>query len=139
VVTLLIGDVLAYGESADCVRCVYVVRDGSTTFYVGKTTRGGANRLREHCGGGERPRISRLGRVILRNAPESDMWEVDLMSVEDCEPFIRLHYPVLRRRDLDLAEGAMIVELRPHLNYAGNFGGTGATGVLPVGLAVRLC
>lgn len=63
---------------------IYIVRDDDTVFYVGQTKRGIGNRIREHCGAGQRPGKTRMGRLIESNLPLSLGWQVELLTVKDC-------------------------------------------------------
>jgi len=97
-------------------RPVYVIRDGETVFYVGRTSQGISYRVGEHLGlWGRTPGApSEVGRLILENMPESGSWQVDLMTRRDC------HDEYLRDPDASTAERAMIRKLRPCLNRQSN-------------------
>lgn len=117
--TTTVGDVLSGKAKSAKVspHCyIYVVRDGDTVFYVGQTKRGIINRILEHCGGGQIPDFSSLGRLILENAPESHHWQVEMLTLEDCG--------LLGKGDLDTmidaAEERTIRQFRPCLNVANN-------------------
>ncbi|MCZ2098126.1 MAG: hypothetical protein LC121_18025, partial [Anaerolineae bacterium] len=61
------------GEHADPPPySLYVVRDGETVFYVGKT-RQIETRLARHI-----EHRSLIGELITRHKPQSDAWQVDL-------------------------------------------------------------
>lgn len=122
-ITTTIGDVIndtVKGDEGAAFK-VYVVRDGETVFYVGKSRNNPVERLWQHLaliGPNHGP--SELGQLIKDNAPDSHAWQVELRTVADCEPFIRQEFPVHRLFDSDLAERAMIRTLHPCLNGTHN-------------------
>jgi len=69
---------------------VYMVRDGEVVFYVGKS-KDPVERLLGHCGrggwvfGGK----SALGYLIEANSPEARQWQVELLTITDCEPYVK--------------------------------------------------
>lgn len=112
--TIRVGEVIA-GEEEDLDGCIYVVRDGETVFYVGKTRDTIGNRVRRHMDG-----LGRLGTLIIENLPGSGRWQIECMTLEDCEPFVRQQFPVLKSWGADYAEVAVIRALNPCLNVAYN-------------------
>jgi hypothetical protein len=112
--------------------CLYLYRDGSTVFYVGRST-SPLQRLHEHLGRGDFCNLpSPLGKTILDNLPLSLSWTLQLLTVADCEPLVLLHRPEyhgwylqqlnrrLAREAAEVAEEALIDHYRPYLNIAGN-------------------
>lgn len=104
--------------------CVYAIGDRSTTFYVGKVEgRHILDRVREHWGDGTfswAQDISELGNLIQANAPASDRWRIKLLTLEDCAPLIRKHFPMYKIHTPDVAESAIIRTWRPCLNVIHN-------------------
>ncbi len=102
---------------------VYVIRDGDSVLYVGKSSRSVVNRLLEHLGMGGNWRKyvpDRVGEFILDHRPESLDWQVDLMTINDCASYIRQQFPMFVNWDVDTAEQAMIETYRPDLNVQYN-------------------
>ena len=66
--------------------CIDVVRDGGVIFYVGQSE-DPLFRLQQHLGL-ERRLPSSLGRLILRNQPESDEWMIECYRLSDCQPLV---------------------------------------------------
>ena len=116
--TLKLRDVLEDRTPDAVSECnLYVVRDGEVIFYVGQSQREVADRVCQHCGMGRHGRgaafnrKSVLGYLVEDNLPESLQWEVDFMTVQDCDK--RFNYEA---RSVIEAETVLIVELRPALN-----------------------
>lgn len=88
---------------------IYMVRDGDTIFYVGKS-RCPVSRLLGHCGRGDWTfdGVSQLGRLIRCNWPVSRFWQVELLTVSDCNAY-----------SVENAEDRLIFELAPHFNRIG--------------------
>jgi hypothetical protein len=61
------------------------------------------------------PPVDRLGKLILDNAPSSNGWEVDLLSLEDCEPIVREVTPLYKRLDTARAVFCLTTYYRPCL------------------------
>ena len=100
---------------------VYVVRDRQTVFYVGRTTRGIAHRLLEHCGLSRlRPIPDILGATIAANAPSSARWQIELWEYADYEPLVNEQFPKVVRIFAEHGERALIDTLRPCLNTVYN-------------------
>ncbi|HZQ05401.1 MAG TPA: hypothetical protein VFD70_02390 [Anaerolineae bacterium] len=99
---------------------VYVVRADETVLYVGKSKRSAIERLGEHLGIGGVMACgvpsSQLGELITSNAPESHQWQVQLLTLEDCRPYVVKHLSSVVRWDEDKAEIAVIQSLCPCLN-----------------------
>ena len=85
---------------------LYLVRDGETILYVGKS-RDVIERLRGHLGDGGWVFYgpSQLGEMIRVNLPQSRGWEVVLLTPADCGA-----------GDIDDAEEELIAHYNPHLN-----------------------
>jgi len=100
---------------------IYIVRDGETVFYIGKSSRGISARLEQHIEG-----YSRLGNLIANNWPGSGAWQVELVDQADCLPAIRAAIPGYARDSsestlaIDTAEKALIRLMRPYLNATHN-------------------
>lgn len=124
---LTVGDFLddSLDDVLETCERLYVVGDGDLTLYVGQS-QSPIDRILEHLGlaGRNRGWPSRLGQLILDNAPASHAWTVRLLAVDDCEAAIREVFPAYVRWDVDLAERAMIHTLRPCLNVIHNCQGT---------------
>lgn len=103
---------------------IYVVRDAETVFYVGKAERRHIlERVREHFGEGTfswAHGLSPLGALVRANAPSSEAWKVELMTVSDYTPSVQKHSPWYKTPDASIAERAMIQELCPCLNVTHN-------------------
>jgi len=61
-----------------------------------------------------------MGRLVDCNAPQSYDWQVDLLTLAECEPLIRRHYPMFKNWDVSVAEQALIQKHRPCLNVQWN-------------------
>ncbi len=99
--------------------CIYLFRDGDFVLYVGKTKQNAIDRLQEHLGLTYADE-SQVGRLVEENAPLSYAWSVDLLTLDDCVPFVRKHFPESKELDLDLAERATILEYSPPMNEQSN-------------------
>ena len=105
---------------------LYMVRDGETVFYIGKSG-SPINRILQHMGLADHfAATSPIGRCILANAPESDEWLFEMYTVDDCAPFfvgsaIKLPPANVRHPEfVDIAEMQMIKYWRPCLNIICN-------------------
>lgn len=97
---------------------VYIVRDGETVLYVGKTRWYSLHhRMQMHLGrSGPSKTPSNLGKHILENLPASNQWQVDIFSLGDINAFLQ-HVGVVRKvRKLETAEQVMIIYHHPLLN-----------------------
>jgi len=107
---------------------VYVIRDDATVFYVGKSTRDVCDRILEHCGllrpSRSYPFSDRLGAFLLANAPNSHDWQVDLLTLTDCAPYVGQVFPAFKHYDTHYAETAAIMVLHPCLNCTHNDAGS---------------
>ncbi len=105
---------------ADMKGSVYVVREGDTVLYVGKADRMCLrDRLHWHLGEGLAG-ISSLGDLIKANEPDSYQWQVQVLSVEECNELLHAHGDPHTRRKVNTAETYMIKLLRPCLNRTSN-------------------
>lgn len=118
--TTTIGDALNNHYTLREAYGVYIVRDGSTVLYVGKTERSSiVMRFQRHLGEGLDQRISLLGELILKHQPRSNRWSLEVLTLADCNAFLEQH-DQMRRRKLKTAEAALIKFHRPCLNKQGN-------------------
>lgn len=126
---------------------LYILRDGETVFYVGRSF-DPVGRLHEHIYGG-RSGISYLGHLIRRCAREANLfaapaleWQVELLTLADCKPYIDRYRPnaftsfrvpweqivspppfsdpYWHNEAIAIAEGVLIEHYRPCLNVANN-------------------
>jgi len=128
--TLLLGAILT-GRRPELDKerpQVYVIRDGATVLYVGQSTRDVCDRILEHCGllrpSRYYPFSDRLGAFILANAPNSRGWQVDLLTLTDCAPYVGQVFPAFKHYDTHDAETAAIMVLHPCLNCTHNDAGS---------------
>ena len=111
---------------------LYIYQAGPTILYIGRST-SPLQRLYEHLGQGDFHNApSSLGRTILDNLPFSLNWRLLLLTIADCEPFVRQHRPEfhewyiqqlkrrLAREATGVAEESLIDHYQPCLNIAGN-------------------
>ena len=111
-----VGEILQGWEEDPAGARIYMVRDGDLVFYVGVLERSILDHLLENFGvvvGG--PPADRLGRLMLDNAPSSNGWVVDLLSLADCEPIVREVQPMARRVDAARALFCLVNYYRPCL------------------------
>jgi hypothetical protein len=109
---------------------LYLYRDGTTVFYVGKSF-SPLDRLMEHLALYGRSLGSRLGDVINDNFPASLDWTMEMFTLQDCESIVKAHqfssYPFYQRclmqqspieRDMaiKIAEESLIDHYKPCLN-----------------------
>jgi hypothetical protein len=103
---------------------LYIIKRGSETLYVGISECGIWNRWFGRRGGHLRSNIygqyfptSDIGQAILKHAPESDNWIVELWTVEECAKLFNFnHQEKPARLSLRHVEKLMIDRLRPRLN-----------------------
>ncbi len=99
-ISISVGEILQGWDDDPSDARIYLVRDGKLVFFVGVLEQSILDHLLEHFGvvvGG--PPADRLGRLMLDNAPSSNGWVVDLLSLADCEPIVREVQPMVRRVD----------------------------------------
>jgi hypothetical protein len=106
--------------------CIYVVREGECIFYVGQST-DIVNRLFEHFEHTGRGSSSRLGSFYDEHKDKSDSWQIDLYTLDDCEPYIvqytSMSLNVYRngsQMSIDKAEKTMMRHFHPCLNKRNN-------------------
>jgi hypothetical protein len=120
-ISLSLGEVLNGWNGNPGDSRIYMVRDGNLVFYVGKLKRSIVDHILDHCGLADSGRSpDRLGQLILENAPSSNGWQVDLLTLEDCEPIIREVTPMYKRVDSAQALFCLITYYRPCLNEKDN-------------------
>ena len=99
---------------------IYVIREGDTVFYVGKSKDCVIDRILGHLGEGTWGWSSgdELGDFIKFYEPGSHNWQVDLMTIKDCFPFIKKSHPDAKKARCTVAdaESAMISHYGPCLN-----------------------
>jgi len=123
------------GEADTKDHYLYLCRDGTTVFYVGRST-APLERLYEHLGRGDfTNRPSPLGKLILNHMPHSLAWIMQFMTIADCESLVQQYRPeyyewyiqqtnrYLAREAAEVAEEALIDHYQPYLNIAGNRAG----------------
>jgi integrase len=111
-----IGAILANEVVAEYDKQIYLIRDGALPLYVGQAVKVCA-RIKEHCGiGSKRFRSDHLGDFIFNNRPASLGWQVDLLTLDECELTARRNFPNLSQFDSDIIEQALIIDLGPCLN-----------------------
>jgi len=99
---------------------VYVVRDGQTKIYVGKTERQDiVDRISWHLGNGPFTKVSPLGRYIIKNKPRSHNWKIDILSLDDCNQIFE-ERGLPRRRKIRTAETTLIHLYHPLINKQAN-------------------
>lgn len=99
---------------------LYVIRDGETVFYVGQSKEV-LVRLLDHLGQRDQEQVtSTLNRFVNNNLPEAGAWQVELMTVADCGPLVKDHFPAYKRWGVDLAEIALMREFHPCFNTLHN-------------------
>ena len=122
-------DALLAGQVVTCRdHYLYMIADAETWLYIGRS-RGPVERLYEHLGFSWRGGRSFVGQVISRNLPHASAWRVQLLTLADCESYVREHktMDLQRYRDpthldlaIDAAEQALLLHLHPVLNVLGN-------------------
>lgn len=111
-----IGAILANEVIPEYDKQIYLIRDGALPLYVGQAVNVCA-RIKEHCGIHSRSfRSDHLGDFIFNNRPASLGWQVDLLTLDECELTARRNFPNLSQFDSDIIEQALIIDLGPCLN-----------------------
>ena len=120
-VSISIGEILVGWEGNPAGARIYLIRDDKIVFYIGLLQWPILDHLREHCwlGEGGWP-ADKVGKVILDNAPSSNGWTVDLLSLEDCDPIIKEVQPLIKRIDAARALYCLTLYYRPVLNEKDN-------------------
>lgn len=113
--TVTVGAILNKETTDALGHLIYVVKDESLIFYVGQSRRDVVKRFWEHI---QAP--SRLGQLIARNDPASQLWAVEFYELADCAQFVQqkslFALQAWQYFDMDMAEQAMIQVMRPVLN-----------------------
>jgi site-specific recombinase XerD len=99
-------------EQFQGTHCLYVVRDGLSVIYVGKAERQSTHeRLLQHLADevasdfhGRAGGPSELGKYIRANAPQSNHWQIDLLSLSDCQ-----QSPQSSGRPVSVAQAEMLL------------------------------
>jgi hypothetical protein len=115
-ISISVGEILQGWDEDPSDGRIYLVRDDNFIFFVGVLERSILDHVLEHCGlrdGG--PAADRLGKLILENLPSSNGWDVDLLSLEDCEPIVREVRPMIKRVDAAQALFCLTILYRPCL------------------------
>lgn len=112
---------LGLREKAFAESSIYLVRDGQTIFYIGKSGPDVVERMRTHLGQEFRGRskLDAVGELIVANFPESELWLIEFYSSEECRWTIP-NSKTLRFVDTRTAEWCMIRHYKPCLNVSGN-------------------
>lgn len=105
--------------------CIYVVREGSKVYYVGKAERQTiVERLLEHIAANPSHEFysqssgpSDLGLMLAAHTPQSRAWAVDMLTLADCLVFAE---PGTQRLTVTQAEAMLIRHYRPVLNQTNN-------------------
>lgn len=105
--------------------CLYLLRDQERVIYAGKSEWNVLKRLREHLGlpnrwGWNGAWPSPIGMHILENAPASDQWTIEMLTLRDCLPTLLWYNPHVLRASIQEAERGLICCYRPPFNYADN-------------------
>jgi hypothetical protein len=97
-ISISVGEILQGWDEDYPEDRIYMVRDDKLVFYVGVLERSISDHLMDHFGVvvGGLP-ADRLGRLMLENAPSSNGWVVDLLSLADCEPIVKKVTSLYRR------------------------------------------
>lgn len=110
-ISISVGEILQGWDEDPADTRIYLVRDGDFVFFVGVLERSIVDHVLEHCGLVDNsPPADRLGRLILDNAPSSNGWMVDLLSLEACKLIVREVTRLYRR--LDAARALFCLTMR---------------------------
>jgi hypothetical protein len=137
-IKITITDLLnGFTEDPDAqdLHSLYLIRDGDVVFYVGKSENV-IDRLLGHLGLGNwgwAGGSDSLVRLIEANLPQSLNWQIELLTVEDCKPYItdglQLRDPssakgitlfFIWERNIKLCEQCLIAHYHPCLNIIYN-------------------
>jgi hypothetical protein len=115
-ISISIGVILQGWDNDPFDARIYLIRDDDLVFFVGVLEGAILKHLLRHCGLVDNGLPSdRVGRLILDNAPNSNGWVVDLLSLEDCEPIVREVMPLVKRVDAGRASFCLVTYYRPCL------------------------
>lgn len=109
---------------------IYVYRDNGVVFYVGQSKKP-MYRFAQHMGKYRNACADLVGSFILDNMPESQDWQIEIYTLEECKPFlthdIRFYeesinspLPFIFDMVIDQAEVALIRHFNPCLNTLDN-------------------
>jgi site-specific recombinase XerD len=129
-ITITVGNVLGHAMPESYYRAthvLYVVRDNSRILYVGQAEHESTQeRLLLHLAAnidatyrGQTLEPSSLGTYVLANAPKSNDWQIDLLTLDDCQLLAQAAHS--RRLTVSDAEKFLIKSLAPELNRAFNW------------------
>jgi len=115
-ISFSLGEILQGWDGDPSDARIYMIRDDKFVFYVGVLERTILDYVLEHCGLVDNgPPADSLGKLILDNAPISNGWVVDLLSLEDCEPIIKEVTPLYKRVNAARALLCLTTYYRPCL------------------------
>jgi site-specific recombinase XerD len=127
-ITITVGDIIRHSmpdEYFQASYCIYIVRDGPKVLYVDQAARQTTQeRWLQHLAAGidsDRHSATRgpseLGRYVLENAPQSHSWQIDLLTLADCQRWV-----TSGRHQLTVgeAERLLIKRYSPLVNRANN-------------------
>jgi hypothetical protein len=100
--------------------CIYIFRDNDTILYIGMSKHDIANRLLAHINRGSWPAKGPLWDLLYYNAPECYNWQIDLLTLDDCDNVVKEQFPDIITYDVERAERAMILHYCPCLNVENN-------------------
>lgn len=113
-----IGEVLSGAVVTKGDERIYFVRDNNFPIYIGQAI-DVCDRIKQHCGfTSDSPDF--LGRFVFDNQPESSNWQVDLLTLDECELLVRLHFLDMINFDVDIIERTLILDFGPCLNINHN-------------------
>ena len=115
--TVTVGDLLDGKPNELGGYDLYIIRDGSTVFYVGQSRNDAAQRVIGHLLGDYGSGPSSVGKLVIANWPSSRTWQVELLHSPDvtevgcgeCQSSVR-----------DRAERLLIGRYNPVLNATYN-------------------
>ena len=114
-----IGDILASKVNAGDDKRIYFIRDDNIPIYVGQSV-DVCERIKMHCGFGSSRTPDLLGEFIHINYPASSKWQVDLLSLDECELIARGYFTENTIFNIDIIEQALILHFGPCLNMFHN-------------------
>ena len=116
-----VGDILASKVNASSDKLIYFIRDNNFPIYVGQSF-DVCMRIKTHCGfgSGNYGTPDMLGEFIHINYPASSKWQVDLLSLDECELISRQYFTEKTIFDVDIVEQALILHFGPCLNLFHN-------------------
>lgn len=100
---------------------IYIIRDREHVLYVGRSV-DTVRRLYEHISPTSRIASDEIGDLIWENRPASLSWQIELLTISDCMPFVKAQYPLWKLDDcsMDMAEKVMIRLYHPSINKSNN-------------------